>query len=137
MNLLRNLICTLPLLLIISCNSNSKRPKPAKLDIVFQEDASKFTASQKQRIHDVILLSEKEVRNLLPNLPTGIKVIVEIVDWDLQTVGGVTGRTETNSPPLVLIQISEKYQGGIEIAVNSGLKATIFHEFHQSIQRIS
>jgi len=78
----------------------------------------------------VISHSEEEVRNLLPNLPDSIKVIVENVDWNLDIVGGVTGRTETNSPPLVRIQISNKYQGGIVVAANSALKSTIFHEFH-------
>ena len=130
MNLLRSLILTIPLFLNISSNSNSEKSQLTKLDIVFQEGTSKFTEPQKQLIHDVISHSEKEIRNLLPNLPNGIKVIVEIVDWNLDIVGGVTGRTETNSPPLVQIQISNKYPGGVIVAANSALKSTIFHEFH-------
>jgi uncharacterized protein YjaZ len=55
---------------------------------------------------------------------------VEYVDWNLDIVGGVTGRTETNAPPLVMVQISSGYKEGIIDSVNSGLKATIFHEFH-------
>jgi hypothetical protein len=100
------------------------------VDVAFQEDSLQFTESQKVFIREVIIHSEKEVRNLLPNLPDSIKVIVENVDWNLDIVGGVTGRTETNSPPLVRIQISNKYQGGIVVAANSALKSTIFHEFH-------
>ena len=130
MNLLRSLIFIIPLFLIISCNSNAKKSPIAKVDVVFQEDSLQFTESQKEFIREVIINSEEEVRNLLPNLPDSIKVIVENVDWNLDIVGGVTGRTETNSPPLVRIQISNKYQGGIVVAANSALKSTIFHEFH-------
>ena len=130
MNLLRSLILIFPLLCIISCNFNSKKSKTAKVDIVFQEDTTKFTEPQKEFIREAIINSEKEVRNPLPKLPDSIKVIVENVDWNLDIVSGVTGRTETNSPPLVLIQISNKYQGGIIDSVYQGIKSTIFHEFH-------
>jgi len=130
MNLLRSLILIIPLICIISCNSNPKEYKTAKVDIVFQEDSLKFTELQKTLIHEVISNSEEEVRNLLPILPDSIKVIVENVDWDLDIVGGVTGRTETNSPPLVLLQISNNYHGGIIDSVKMGIRSTIFHEFH-------
>ncbi|MGB5480194.1 MAG: DUF2268 domain-containing putative Zn-dependent protease, partial [Eudoraea sp.] len=127
---LRTLILTIPLLLIISCNSNAKKSPIAKVDVVFQEDSLKFTESQKVFIREVISNSEEEVRNLLPNLPDSIKVIVENVDWNLDIVNGVTGRTETNHPPLVLVQISNNYQGGVIDSVYQGIKSTIFHEFH-------
>jgi hypothetical protein len=130
MNILRTLILTIPLLLIISCNSNAKKSPIAKVDVVFQEDSLKFTESQKVFIREVISNSEEEVRNLLPNLPDSIKVIVENVDWNLDIVNGVTGRTETNHPPLVLVQISNNYQGGVIDSVYQGIKSTIFHEFH-------
>ena len=130
MNILRNLVLIIPVLFIISCNSNSKKPLIAKVDIVFQEDSLKFTESQKDFIREVISNSEEEVRDLLPNLPDSIKVSVEAVDWDLDIVSGVTGRTETNSPPLVLVQISHNYKGGVIDSVYQGIKSTIFHEFH-------
>ncbi len=130
MNILRSLILIISLLCIISCNPNLKESKLAKVDIVFQEDTVKFTEQQKEFILEAIINSEKEVRNLLPNLPDSIKVIVENVDWNLDIVSGVTGRTETNYPPLVLIQISNKYQGGVIDSVSLGIKSTIFHELH-------
>jgi len=98
--------------------------------VVFQEDSLKFTEPQKVFILEVIRNSEEEVRNLLPNLPDSIKVIVENVDWNLNIVNGVTGRTETNHPPLVLVQISNNYQGGVIDSVYQGIKSTIFHELH-------
>mgnify|MGYP000347561187 FL=1 len=130
MNILRSLVLIIPVLCIISCNSNSKKSPIANVDVVFQEDSLKFTEPQKVFILEVIRNSEEEVRNLLPNLPDSIKVIVENVDWNLDIVNGVTGRTETNHPPLVLIQISNNYQGGIIDSVYQGVKSTIFHEFH-------
>ena len=130
MNMLRSLVLIISVLCIISCNSDSKKSPIAIVDVVFQEDSLKFTESQKVFIREVISKSEVEVRKLLPNLPDSIKVIVENVDWNLDIVNGVTGRTETNHPPLVLIQISNNYQGGIIDSVYQGVKSTIFHEFH-------
>ena len=130
MNILRSLILIIAVLCIISCNSNSKKSPIANVDVVFQEDSLKFTEPQKVFILEVIRNSEEEVRNLLPNLPDSIKVIVENVDWNLNIVNGVTGRTETNHPPLVLVQISNNYQGGVIDSVYQGIKSTIFHELH-------
>ena len=130
MNILRSLILIISVLCIISCNSNSKKSLIAKVDVVFQEDSLKFSETQKVFIREVISNSEEEVRNLLPILPDSIKVIVAAVDWDLDIVSGVTGRTETNSPPLVLVQISHNYQGGVIDSVYQGIKSTIFHELH-------
>lgn len=122
----RNLILISVLIGTISCNHNSNNYK----GITFQEDSYKFTELQKNTIREVINSSEEEVRKLIPTLPDSIRVVVESVDWDLDIVGGVTGRTETNTPPLVLLQVSNKYQGGIIDSVKRGIRATIFHEFH-------
>lgn len=130
MNILRSLVLIIPILCIISCNSNSKKSPIANVDVVFKEDSLKFTEPQKVFISEVIRNSEDEVRDLLLKLPDSIKVIVEAVDWDLDIVSGVTGRTETNSPPLVLIQISHNYKGGVIDSVYQGIKSTIFHELH-------
>ena len=130
MNILRSLILIIPVLCIISCNTNSKKSSITNVDVVFQEDSLTFTESQKVFIREVISNTEEEVRNLLPNLPDSIQVIVENVDWNLDIVSGVTGRTETNHPPLVLVQISNNYQGGVIDSVYQGIKSTIFHEFH-------
>ena len=130
MNILRSLILIIPVLCIISCNSNVKKSPIAKVDVVFEEDSLIFTESQKVFISKVISKSEDEVRKLLPNLPDSIKVIVENVDWNLDIVNGVTGRTETNHPPLVLVQISNNYKSGVIDSAYQGIKTTIFHEFH-------
>src|SRR6056297_1999374 len=122
MNILRSLILIIPVLCIISCNSIAKKTPIAKVDVVFQQDSLKFTESQKVFISKAISKSEDKVRKLLPNLPDSIKVIVENVDWNLDIVNGVTGRTETNHPPLVLVQISNNYKGGVIDSVYQGIK---------------
>ncbi len=128
MSLLRSILLTIFVLTINSC----KHYKPNKpgLEIVIKENTNQFLQSQKKTMYEIINNSEKRVRDLLPNLPKDIKVVVEIVDWDLNTVGGVTGRTETNNPAIVAIQISNNFKGGISNALGVGLKSTIFHEFH-------
>jgi len=128
MNFLRIILLAILVTTINSCNK--AKPNKPGLDIVFKESTDQFIQPQKKVIKQVIAKAEKKVKNLLPNLPKDIKVIVEIVDWDLNTVGGVTGRTETNSPAIVAIQISNKFNGGISTAIDIGLESTIFHEFH-------
>ena len=130
MYLRKSLLLIIPFACIISCNSISKKYTPATVEIVFQEDVSQFSEPQKDFIREVIIGSEKKVRKLLPDLPDSVKVVIENVDWDLDAVDGVTGRAESNSPPLVIVQISNKYRNGIIDSISSGLKATIFHEFH-------
>lgn len=117
-------------LVISNCKNAPKEAESTSAVITFKEETASFTAQQKNLIQETILASEKEIRDLLPTLPISIEVAVEIVDWDLDVVGGVTGRTDTNSPPFVAIQISEKYPGGVTAAVQTALKHTIFHEFH-------
>nr|WP_297788681.1 DUF2268 domain-containing putative Zn-dependent protease [uncultured Allomuricauda sp.] len=118
------------LLVISNCKKSPNSTEAVSSIITFTEDGGKFTASEKELIRETVLESEQEIRFLLPTLPDSITVSLEIVDWDLDVVGGVTGRTETNSPPLVLIQISEKFPGGVSKATQTALKHTIFHEFH-------
>lgn len=100
------------------------------LEITYKAGEQSFSEAQKKRIAELLIASEKDVRQKLPNLPQGIRVQLEIVDWDIEIVGGVTGRTETNVPPLVLIQISHVYPGGIDAAIEKGLISTVYHEFH-------
>lgn len=115
---------------ISNCKNAPNKSEPGSPIITFQEESTQFTNPQKELIREVVLSSEQEIRELLPSLPDSIQVTFEIVDWDLDVVGGVTGRTDTNTPPFVAIQISEKYPGGVTKAVQAALKHTIFHEFH-------
>ena len=109
----RDLVLLLSLFMMTACNSNPGEPPLRYVDVVFQEDSLSFAKEQMTYIDEVISSSEKAIRKLLPELPDSIQVIVQAVDWDLDIVGGVTGRTETNHPPLVLVQISHDYKGGI------------------------
>ena len=130
MKTLKILIVFISVIAICSCTFFSPKPSSANSDIVFQEGEINFTKTQKDFIQESIFNSEEEIRELLPNLPDSIQVIIEHVDWNLNAVGGVTGRAEKNDPPLVMIQISNTYQGGVIDSIQAGLKATIFHEFH-------
>lgn len=126
MTILRNLILIIASICIISCDTSPNN----YTNITFQEDSYTFTKLQKNTIYEVVNSTEEEVRKLIPTLPDSISIIVESVDWDLDIVGGVTGRTETNSPPLVILQISKNYRGGIIDSVRRSIRSTIFHEFH-------
>ncbi|WP_418498654.1 DUF2268 domain-containing putative Zn-dependent protease [Flagellimonas sp.] len=130
MKLIKILVLFVAIIAISNCKSAPNTNESSNTIVTFTEEGKRFTPPQKELIHKIVLESENEIRDLLPTLPDSINVSLEIVDWDLDVVGGVTGRTETNSPPLVLIQISDNYPGGITKAVQTVLKLTIYHEFH-------
>jgi hypothetical protein len=130
MKSIKILLFLFALLVISYCKKSPNSTEAASSMVTFTEDGGKFTTSEKELIRETVLESEQEIRPLIPTLPDSITVSLEIVDWDLDVVGGVTGRTESNSPPLVMIQISDKYPGGITNAVHVALKHTIYHEFH-------
>jgi hypothetical protein len=109
---------------------NSTPGNSSGLTTIFQEDAHAWTAKQKRLINRVVKKSEKEVRQLLPGLPGNITVEVHIIDRNIDVVGGATGRTGSNVPPLLIIEISKVFPGGITAAVNAALRSTLFHEFH-------
>ena len=130
MNTLKSLALIFTVIFISSCGSDAKNASSEQVAVVFQEDSTSFNGTQKEFIRELIINSENEVRNLLPSLPDSIKIIVENVDWDLDLVGGVTGRTESNTPPLIMLQISNNYRGGVIDSVHTGLKTALFHELH-------
>jgi hypothetical protein len=130
MNLLKNLIVVFLITFLGACNSNSARKESQEIDISFKEEDHNFTEFEKELVIDILTESEKEIRALLPKLPVGIKVIVEIVDWDIDVVGGVTGRAESNTPPVIMIQVSNTFPGGVVSAIHAGLRSTVYHEFH-------
>ena len=130
MNILKTLSFIIAAICIVSCNSIITKPQIATSSVVFQEDSLRFSDPQKDFIRSLISKSELEIRDLLPNLPDSIKVIVEAVDWELDAVNGVTGRAESNNPPLIFIQISHDYKNGVIDSVHNGVKSTIYHEFH-------
>ena len=100
------------------------------LDILFEEDIYKLALEEKELITNAIVQSEKKLRTILPTLPKDIRLIINIIDREINSVGGVTGRTETHTPGEILIEISNVFPGGVSEAVKTALEATLFHEFH-------
>lgn len=121
---------TLSILIPLSFAQNFNPGFSSGLSIHFQEANYEWTAKEKKLINKVIKKSEKDVRRLIPGLPKDIKVEVQVIDRNIDVVGGVSGRTESNVPAHVIIELSEVYPGGIIAAVNTALRSTLFHEFH-------
>ena len=134
MKILKCIVLIAFVLGMVSCNPKVKQPPSATVNVAFNEASLQFTGAQKEFVREVVVQAESDVRNLLPELPDSIQVEVEYVDWDLDVVDGVTGRTETNSPPLVLVQIGKNYREGVIDSIHSGLRATLFHEFHHLVR---
>lgn len=100
------------------------------LDILFEDGQFKFTLEDKQLIDNIIVQSEKTIRALLPKLAENIRLIVTIIDRNIDEVGGVTGRAETHKPGEILIELSNVFPGGIKEAAKTALASTLFHEIH-------
>lgn len=130
MSVFRSILTIMTLLILCNCKSDPEKDGVMASKVMFKDGAGAFTPKEKEHIKEQIHTSEKEIRNLLPNLPDSITVTIEIVDWNLDMVGGVTGRTETNSPPHVAIQISSTFPDGIIAMADNALRRTVFHEFH-------
>lgn len=93
-------------------------------------DSKLHTATQDERnaIAQLALIAERKTRALLPKLTDEIEVKVNFVDRDIEQYGGVSGRAE--NPKLVLLEVSTKYTGGINAAIEAGVLGTLMHEFH-------
>lgn len=100
----------------------------SSLEIAFRHDDYTFSPQERAHIETIIRNTEAEVRTLLPDLPTGIRLSVSALARDVTSVGGVTGSAD--DPVSVSIQISTAFEGGITAASNSGLAPALYHEFH-------
>ena len=99
------------------------------LEIKFESNnVHVFSDAEKTQIELATERAKTEVKVLLPNLPENIVVTFSPLAVDLQEVGGVTGRAD--SPTQVVVYISPLFEGGISSAVETGLAATLYHEFH-------
>ena len=107
-----------------------RREAKQGIDIMFDEDEYKFSQADKLLITNIILQSEKKVRILLPTIPKDIRLIISIINREINIVGGVTGRAETHTPGEVMVEISNIFPGGVSAAAETSLAATIFHELH-------
>ncbi|KQC30231.1 DUF2268 domain-containing putative Zn-dependent protease [Flagellimonas eckloniae] len=120
-------------LLISSCKNNANHKQitdeESYLKIVFEDSEDyQFNNSEKELIKKTAILSDQEIRKLLPSLTKNLTLRIIPVDYDLNIVGGVTGRT--NTPHEVTAEISYTYKGGISAVVKKSLSGHIYHEFH-------
>lgn len=123
-------ILLLVFVLGIQVITNAQSKGVSGLNIVFKETKDKFSIDEKQLINDIIVQAEDKVSSLLPGFPEKIKVIVSITDENVDQLGGVNGRTESNTPAVVIVKVSKIYPGGVKKAIKKALSALVFHEFH-------
>ena len=109
----------------------AQKGKSTLLEVTFREDFLVFSSHQKELIENTIRNSEERLRFLLPTLPDTIHITISLVDWDLEIVGGVSGRSDAHTPVgEVILWLSHSHPGGIDAAVEAGLISAIYHEFH-------
>ncbi|MEM1001890.1 MAG: DUF2268 domain-containing putative Zn-dependent protease [Bacteroidota bacterium] len=117
---------------LVAFSSMSAQESDKKgLSFTYVENTETFSENEKQLIEETITETDKDLRELLPELPQNIEVILAQMSRDLEVVGGTTGRAEKHDPDgEVYIYISNVFPGGIKAAVKTSLVPTIYHEFH-------
>lgn len=116
-------------LVLLSTSGNAQpADAPSTVEVSFPPDSYSFSKAEQQRILDTVERTEKEVRGLLTELPEKIQISVSTLDRDLSSVGGITGSAD--DPNSISVLISTSYEGGVNAAVDTGLAAVLFHEFH-------
>ncbi|MEE2524786.1 DUF2268 domain-containing putative Zn-dependent protease [Hyphobacterium sp. HN65] len=74
-----------------------------------------------------------EVEAVYPALADTVSVtVIPVHRPALDALGGVTGRAER--PGELVVEISVTYPGGIEAAVETGLRTTMAHELHHTVR---
>ena len=97
--------------------------------IIFEDsEAYAFTDAEKKLIVETAESADREIRSLLPDLTKDLTLKVLPVAFDLDIVGGITGRAST--PHEVTAEISYVYKDGVSAAIKRTLAAHMHHEFH-------
>ncbi|QYK05845.1 DUF885 family protein [Shewanella zhangzhouensis] len=102
------------------------------VDLYLAEELVLELSEQQQKllintINDVV----REVKSQLPNFPDNLKLSVNLVARDLESVSGVSGIAETHQS--LTLDISETYSKGFDEAIVKGVRSTLYHELHHVI----
>lgn len=120
-------------LVITSANLSAQNASGAALVIGFDNSGrSVVSPDERALVKTTVAEVAHTVRTLFPTLADSINISVVIVDRDLSSVGGVAGRAD--APGEVFIEISSTFPGGVVAAAQTGLSATLFHEFHHLVR---
>jgi uncharacterized protein YjaZ len=95
-------------------------------------EGATFTDKQKSRIKDITKETIEKTRQSYPALSDNINFNILIIDRDLSTVNGTTGRADRKNE--IEISLSSSYEGGIDQAIEDGLAVTLFHELHHTVR---
>lgn len=97
-----------------------------------EHEKYQITEQQKNHIEKTAKQTILDFENLLSELKRPMNFTVRLIDRNLKDVHGVSGRADKDDA--VEIFISATYQGGIDAAINEGLRGTIFHELHHTLR---
>ncbi|WP_100640638.1 DUF2268 domain-containing putative Zn-dependent protease [Alteromonas facilis] len=92
---------------------------------------AKPVTAEQEILQKVIETTVIEVRQLLPDMPEKITFVVELVDMDLDIIGGITGRADAHKPEgEIALYISTSFPGGLTSSSKVALPHVLFHELH-------
>jgi hypothetical protein len=93
-----------------------------------------FTASDRSVIEAIAQSATREVRGLLPGLPSSIELTVRAGSDVIKE----TGETADAMPPTaVMWTVDPGREGGVAAVARNWLRATLFHEFHHLVRSAS
>jgi len=93
---------------------------------------SSFSEQNKADIKKHTNAAINKVLKIMPDLATEINFNIRLIDRDLTTVYGVTGRADKKDE--IEISLSSIYKGGIPQAIKDGLAGTVYHELHHTVR---
>lgn len=102
------------------------------ISVSFADDGGVISAADRDLIREITKRSAREVRALLPELHQRLAVRVSLLDQDLSSVGGVTGRAD--DPTTVVVYVSTSFGDGVRAAAETGLAPVLYHEFHHLVR---
>ncbi len=108
--------------------------KISHLNIIFEDSKEyHFSRTEKELIKKIAIQTDREIRMLLPDLNKKITLRVIAVPYDLEIVGGITGRAV--NPREVTAELSYNYKEGVAGAAEQSLSGHLYHEFHHIWKR--
>lgn len=133
MKIIRTLVSSVALAATFMTPAHASEPDGAVSSAFTTNGEFAFADDQKAYIDQVLEETHARVAEFFPELADEVSVTISPVERPaLDLLGGVTGRAER--PDELLIELSQTYPDGVEVAVRDGLATTFAHELHHTVR---
>ncbi|MBE1298548.1 MAG: hypothetical protein GJ680_01380 [Alteromonadaceae bacterium] len=111
--------------------ANIYKIQGANPNLTFVYKGEGFTDAHKQRIENIAVIAERDVRLFFPEMNKNINFTVSTMDVDLSMVGHATGMALRHTGTAeVQLRLSTFEGASLDVAINDGLRSLLLHELH-------